>query len=61
MFLYMGKADTFGGQDQPCDPLRPEAKKNTPISSVSIKDIAPAVAKLLDVPAAKEWEGTPRV
>ena len=28
---------------------------------VSIKDIAPTVAKLLDVPPVDEWEGTPLI
>ena len=36
----------------------PKFEKNKAISGASIKDIAPTVAKLLDVPAAKEWEGT---
>lgn len=39
----------------------PRFEKNKVISGVSIMDIAPTVAKLLDVPAAREWLGTPRV
>ena len=36
-------------------------EKNTTLTGVSIKDIAPTIAKLLDVPFVREWEGTPRV
>ena len=39
----------------------PRFEKNRTISSVSIKDIAPTVAKLLDIPAVAAWEGTPCV
>ncbi len=34
---------------------------DTAIEGVSIKDIAPTITKLLEVPPVKEWEGTPRV
>jgi len=39
----------------------PKFEKGKTLSGVSIKDIAPTIAKLLDVPFAREWEGTPRV
>lgn len=37
----------------------PAFEKNKEIRNVSIKDVAPTIAKLLSVPSAKEWEGTP--
>jgi len=39
----------------------PRFEKNRALESVSIKDIAVTVAKLLEVPFVREWEGTPRV
>ena len=39
----------------------PKFEKGKPLSGVSIKDIAPTIAKLLEVPFVREWEGTPRV
>jgi len=38
----------------------PKFEKNKAVANVSIKDIAVTVAKLLDVPPAKEWEGVAR-
>lgn len=38
----------------------PRFAPNTEIEGLSIKDITPTIAKLLDVPFAPEWEGTPR-
>ena len=38
----------------------PKFEKNKAISGVSIKDIAATVAKLLNVPAVREWEGQAR-
>jgi len=35
----------------------PKFEKNTEMSGTSILDIAPTVAKLLEVPRVKEWEG----
>ena len=35
-------------------------KPDTEIENLSIKDITPTIARLLDVPFAPEWEGTPR-
>ena len=39
----------------------PRFEKGKTLSGVSIKDIAPTVARLLDVPFVREWEGEPRV
>lgn len=36
-------------------------EKGRKMDGVSIKDIAPTIARLLEVPFAREWEGTPRV
>jgi len=36
----------------------PKFEKNRKLENVSIKDIAVTVAKLLEVPAVREWEGT---
>ena len=38
----------------------PKFEKNRKLENVSIKDIAVTVAKLLDVPPVREWEGTAR-
>lgn len=38
----------------------PRFAEDTEIENLSIKDIAPTVAKLLDVPPVKEWEGKSR-
>ncbi|MBR5870638.1 MAG: hypothetical protein IKZ09_06340, partial [Clostridia bacterium] len=35
----------------------PRFSAGTALSGVSVKDIAPTVAALLDVPAVREWEG----
>ncbi|MGI6690288.1 MAG: alkaline phosphatase family protein [Christensenellales bacterium] len=61
-----GGHDRMHGHDIPEDmtiPIifcGPRFKKNTSLSGVSIKDIAPTIAKLLDIPFAREWEGIPR-
>lgn len=39
----------------------PKFEKGKTLSGVSIKDIAPTIAKLLEVPFVREWEGTARV
>ena len=62
-----GGHDRTHGQDIPEDMTIPvlfcgeRFEKNAQLTGVSIKDIAPTIAKLLDVPFAREWEGTPRV
>lgn len=38
----------------------PRFEKGTALPDISIKDIAPTIARLLDVPLSREWEGTPR-
>ncbi len=38
----------------------PKFEKNRALEGVSLKDIAVTVAKLLDVPPVREWEGTAR-
>lgn len=38
----------------------PKFEKNRKLENVSIKDIAVTVAKLLEVPTVREWEGTAR-
>ena len=38
----------------------PRFEKGRALKDVSIKDIAVTVAKLLEVPPVREWEGTPR-
>ena len=40
--------------------LGPRFTPGLETDGLSIKDIAPTVARLLDVPPVPEWEGTPR-
>lgn len=62
-----GGHDRSHGTDMPEDmtiPVfikGPSFEKGKALENVSIKDIAPTVAKLLNVPFAKEWEGTPLI
>lgn len=61
-----GGHDRVHGTDMPEDMTIPVCfygapfGQDTEIDGLSLKDIAPTVAKLLGVPAAKEWEGTSR-
>ena len=58
-----GGHDRTHGTEQPSDMTIPVCilgdgfEKGRTLESVSIKDIAPTIASLLDVPAVKEWEG----
>ena len=58
-----GGHDRSHGSDMPEDMTIPilfcgkPFPKNNEIFDVSIKDVAVTIAKLLDVPPAKEWEG----
>ena len=60
-----GGHDRTHGTDLPEDTTIPmfyfgkQFESGKRFSGGSILDIAPTVAKLLDVPAADEWEGTP--
>jgi len=60
-----GGHDRTHGTDMPEDMTIPmlfcgrRFKKGEALSSLSIKDVAPTVAALLDVPTASEWEGDP--
>lgn len=60
-----GGHDRSHGTDMPEDmtiPVfaeGPSFEKKKALENVSIKDIAPTVAKLLGITPAKEWEGTP--
>lgn len=59
-----GGHDRTHGTDMPEDTTIPicfcgrRFRKGAEISGVSIKDVAPTIAALLDVPAAPEWEGS---
>lgn len=60
-----GGHDRIHGTDLPEDMaipmffIGPEFKQGKELDGVRILDIAPTVAKLMDVPAAREWEGRP--
>jgi len=60
-----GGHDRSHGTDMPEDmtiPIcfcGPDFEPGKALENVSIKDIAPTVAKLLGVPSVREWEGTP--
>ena len=60
-----GGHDRSHGTDMPEDMTIPVIikgpgyEKNKDLGVISIKDVAPTVAKLLSVSPAKEWEGTP--
>lgn len=65
LFLYLGNTDEEGGHDRthghdipedmtiPVIFCGPRFKKGEVLSGVSIKDIAPTIARLLDVPFAR--------
>lgn len=69
VFLYMVETDEKGGHDRghgtdmdedmtiPMFFVGNEFEAGKELADVSILDLAPTIAKILDVPAAREWEG----
>lgn len=69
VFLYMVETDEKDGHDRghgtdmdedmtiPMFFVGNEFEAGKELADVSILDLAPTIAKILDVPAAREWEG----